>query len=164
MTRARNRLVFCFCLKRDSGEAAEPSRFLFEAGAMHNPNAQGEKIGAACIAHPGDIFKKQKMGESFQTGLEVQRSLNGSEMVPEKTSSPFMGEKSGAACIAHPGDIFKKQKMGESFQTGLEVQRSLNGSEMVPEKTSAPSSRMSFIPKALELERAMCASLFGTDL
>ena len=31
----------------------------------------GEKIGAACIAHPGDIFKKQKMGESFQTGLEA---------------------------------------------------------------------------------------------
>ena len=33
----------------------------------------GEKSGAACIAHPGDPFaKKQKMGESFQTGLEAR--------------------------------------------------------------------------------------------
>ena len=33
----------------------------------------GDKIGAACISHPGDSFaKKQKIGESFQTGLEAR--------------------------------------------------------------------------------------------
>ena len=36
---------------QNAHQAAEPSRFLFEAGAMHNPNAQGSCIKKGSIGH-----------------------------------------------------------------------------------------------------------------
>lgn len=101
MTRARNRLVLSFSLKRDSGEAAEPSRFLFETGAMDTMDTldlgdgDGDSGAGTKPEEPPKRRKTNERNEFFQTGLEVQRSVKEAQVLPSDTeSTPSSGMQS----------------------------------------------------------------------
>lgn len=106
MTRARNRLVLSFSLKRDSGEAAEPSRFLFETGAMDTMDTtdtmhtldlgdgdSGSVVGTNPEEPPEPVLKRRKTwktwktNEFFQTGLEV-RSIKEAQVLARTDRAP----------------------------------------------------------------------------